>query len=61
MPKVGRPKKPKDQSLTPGISARLNPEERKIIDSAIQKSGMKQSVWVRKALMHVAQNDILLT
>ena len=61
MPKVGRPKKPKDQSLTPGISARFNPEERKVIDAAIEKSDIKQSVWVRKALLHVAANDILLT
>jgi hypothetical protein len=61
MGKVGRPKKPQDQSLTPGISARFNPEERKTIDSAIQKSGLRQSVWVRKALLHVAQSDIVLT
>lgn len=61
MPKVGRPKKPKDQSLAPGISARFNPQERRIIDASVQKSGLRQSEWVRKALLHVAQNDIVLT
>ena len=61
MGKVGRPKKPKDQSLTPGISARFSSEERKIVNAAIAKSGLRQSAWIRKSLLYVAQNDILLT
>jgi len=61
MAKVGRPKKPDGQTLTPGISIRLNATERKIVDSAIQKSKLRQSEWARKALLHFAQRDILLT
>jgi uncharacterized protein (DUF1778 family) len=61
MPKVGRPKKPEDQSLAPGISARFTPEERELVDRAVEKSGLRQSQWVRKALLHVASNDIMLT
>ena len=61
MPKVGRPKKPENQSLAPGLSARFTPEERKLIDGAVQKSGLKQSVWIRKSLLYVAQSDIVLT
>lgn len=61
MAKVGRPKKPVDQSLTPGISVRLHATERKIVDLAIEKSKLRQSDWARKALLYVAQRDILLT
>lgn len=61
MRKVGRPKKPKNQSLTPGISARFPEHERKIVDSAVKKSGLRQSQWIRKALLHIAINDIVLT
>lgn len=35
--------------------------ERAIIEAAIAKSGQKQSVWLRKALLYVAQNNIVLT
>lgn len=58
---MGRPQKPKDKSLTPGISVRLVHSERKIVDTAIQKSGMRQSEWTRKALIYVALNNIVLT
>jgi hypothetical protein len=61
MPKVGRPKKPKDQSLTPGFSIRFTPDEKRIIDAAVKKSGLKQSAWGRKSLLHVAKNDIVVT
>jgi len=61
MAKAGRPKKPKDQSLTPGISVRLNPAERKVVDAAIAKAGVRQSAWARKALLYIARNDIVLT
>jgi hypothetical protein len=61
MAKVGRPKKPEGQTLTPGISIRLHATERKAVDLAIQKSKMRQSDWARKALLYVAQNDIVLT
>lgn len=54
MNRVGRPKKPKDKSLTPGISARFTPAERNTINAAIKKSGLRQSVWVRKSLLYVA-------
>jgi hypothetical protein len=52
---------PKDQSLAPGITARFTRAERDVVDKAIAKSGLRQSQWVRKALLHVAENDILLT
>jgi hypothetical protein len=61
MGKVGRPKKPKDQSLTPGFSVRFTPEEKKIIDAAVLKSGLKQSAWARKILLNAARSDNLVT
>jgi hypothetical protein len=59
--KVGRPKKAKNDTKAPGISVRLNPAERRAVETAIKKSRLRQSEWVRKALLHAAQNDILLT
>jgi hypothetical protein len=61
MPKVGRPKKPKDHSLTPGFSVRFTPEEKKLIDAAVEKSGMRQSAWARKCLLYAATHDNLVT
>ncbi len=58
---VGRPKSPKDQSLTPGMSARLTLSKRQIVEAAIRQSGLRQSDWLRKALLHVAQTYIVLT
>ena len=59
--KVGRPKVPMDQARVPGISVRLTADERKPIDAAIKRSGLKQSDWARKSLIYVAVNDIGIT
>ncbi len=34
---------------------RLMPVERKIVDAAVRKSGMKLSEWIREALLEAAQ------
>ena len=57
--KMGRPKVPKDKAKSNRIQARLTPTERGKIDSAIAKSGLTESAWVRKALMTASESDIL--
>jgi hypothetical protein len=59
--KAGRPRVDKAKARSPGISVRLTSDERKPIDSAIKTSGLTQSDWARKALLHVALNDIRIT
>lgn len=59
--KVGRPKKAKHESRSPGISVRLTDDERKPIDAAIKASGLSQSDWARKSLLYVAMHDIRIT
>ena len=54
---VGRPKVPKTKAKTPGISVRLAQDERKLIDRAIEASGLSQSQWARKALLYAAGSD----
>jgi hypothetical protein len=54
MNKDGRPKVPKSKALAPGISVRLTPAERKVIDAAIARSGLTQSEWCRNALLSSA-------
>ena len=51
---VGRPKTAKNKAKIPGISVRLAQDERKLIDRAIQISGLSQSDWARKALLSAA-------
>lgn len=58
MAKAGRPKTPKEQIKSPGLSVRLSAEERAIIKAAIQESGLTQSEWLRKCLIYVAMNGI---
>lgn len=58
--KVGRPRLAKAKVYAPGISLRLVVNERRVIDNAIQKSGLSQSEWARKSLLHVATHDIKL-
>lgn len=55
--KAGRPKVPKHQAKAPGISIRLSLAERDTIDDAIKRSGLRQSVWLRKSLLSAATND----
>ena len=57
---VGRPKVPKNKAKSPGISIRLPLKERETIDKAIAKSGLTQSNFARKALLHVANNAICI-
>jgi hypothetical protein len=59
--KAGRPKVSKDKARSPGISVRLTPAEREPIDSAIKASGLTQSNWARKSLIHVATSGICIT
>jgi hypothetical protein len=59
--KAGRPKVSKAKARAPGISVRLTPDERTPIDGAIKRSGLTQSDWARKALLHVATSDICIT
>jgi uncharacterized protein (DUF1778 family) len=54
---VGRPKVPKTRAKVPGISVRLAQDERKLIDRAIEGSGLSQSQWARKALLWAAGGD----
>ena len=58
--RVGRPKVPKNRAKSPGISLRLVQDERKVIDRAIEASGLTQSDWARKALLYVATKGINL-
>ena len=51
---VGRPRVPKATAKAPGISIRLSQDERKLIDRAIQLTGMSQSDWVRRILLSAA-------
>lgn len=60
-PKVGRPKVPKNKAFVPGISVRFTSADRKIIDEAIQSSGLSQSDWARKSLLYIAGNRIKVT
>jgi hypothetical protein len=60
MNKYGRPKVPKNKALAPGISVRLTPAERKVIDAAVSRSGMSQSEWCRKMLL-LAANQFTLS
>jgi hypothetical protein len=59
--KAGRPKVSKLKARAPGISVRLTPDERKPIDAAIKASGLTQSDWARKSLIHVATGGICIT
>jgi hypothetical protein len=62
MAKAGRPKTPLESARAPGISVRLTPDEAKIINGAVSRSGIKRkSDWARKSLLYVAQNDIRIT
>ena len=58
--KVGRPKLSKNKVYAPGISIRLTQGDRKPIDDAIKRSGLSQSEWARKSLLHVANSGIIL-
>ncbi|HLZ15443.1 MAG TPA: hypothetical protein VKQ08_00285 [Cyclobacteriaceae bacterium] len=51
---VGRPKVPKTRAKAPGISVRLTQDERKLIDRAIESSGLSRSQWARSALLWAA-------
>jgi hypothetical protein len=55
--KAGRPKVPKHEAKSPGISIRLSLAERKVIDDAIKRSGLRQSVWLRNSLLSAATGD----
>lgn len=59
--KAGRPKKSKAEARAPGISVRLTKDEREPIDAAVKRSGLSQSDWARKSLLHIATNDIRIT
>jgi uncharacterized protein (DUF1778 family) len=54
---AGRPKVAKTRAKVPGISVRLAQDERKLIDRAIEASGLSQSKWARKALLSAAGSD----
>jgi uncharacterized protein (DUF1778 family) len=55
---VGRPKVAKSRAKAPGISVRLTPDERAVIDKAILVSGLKTSDFARKALLQAATGGI---
>jgi hypothetical protein len=59
--KAGRPKVAKSKARAPGISVRLTQAERRPIDAAIKASGLTQSNWARKSLLHVATSGICIT
>jgi len=56
---MGRPKVPKEKAKSYRIQARLNPADREKIDAAVVRSGLKESVWVRKVLLTASERDIL--
>jgi hypothetical protein len=47
---------PDEQALSTFISTRLLASEKKEIQTAIKKSGIKQSEWLRRALLDRARN-----
>ena len=57
--KMGRPKVPKEKAKSYRIQARLDPADREKIDAAVARSGLKESAWVRKALITASESDIL--
>ena len=61
MGNAGRPKAPQDRERKPGISIRLTDAELDTIQRAVNESGMKTSVWARKALLYVAIRGIRMT
>jgi hypothetical protein len=59
--KMGRPRKPSNQSRQPGISVRLLPDEMITITQAAKTANLSKSEWARKCLLHVITNDIGIT
>lgn len=58
MPRTGRPKLPKLESMTKTIICRLDIPAFAVIRDAIKKSKMSKSAWVRWKLLDAATDDI---
>jgi hypothetical protein len=61
MNKIGRPKVPEGKARVLGMSVRLTPEESKVINEGIRRSGLSRSDFARKCLLYVARNGIRFT
>jgi hypothetical protein len=53
--KVGRPKLPKSEARSIMLSTRVNAVEHKVIEDAIKAADEDKTVWLRNALLRVAQ------
>jgi hypothetical protein len=53
--KPGRPKVPKSKALGTVFGARLRANDEKLVSNAIERSGQKQSAWIRDALLEKAR------
>jgi len=53
--KIGRPRVPRKHALAEVFCARLRPDEAKEVWSAIDKSGVSKSDWLRSALLKAAR------
>lgn len=59
--KPGRPKSPAGKVRAPGVSVRLTESEMDEVKSAVKKTDLSQSEWVRKSLLTVARGGIRIT
>jgi hypothetical protein len=53
--RTGRPKLPKEKSLSKFISTRLLPQELQEIEEAIKRNGKSKTTWVRGVLLDAAR------
>jgi hypothetical protein len=56
--KFGRPKIPKSERKGKITGVRLTSAERKAVDTAALKEGIKLSKWIRKTLINAAKSTL---
>jgi len=56
--KKGRPTLPSAKARGNILSLRLQPSERRKLDEAAERTGMKITAWSRKRLLEAAERDI---
>ena len=54
---MGRPTLPKGETKDTLIGARFAPDETRVVNAAVKRSGRVKSEWIRKALLSVAGSD----
>ena len=55
--KMGRPKLPKGDVKDILLGAKFAPDEAKLVETAVKRSGNGKSEWIRKALLFAAGSD----